>query len=209
MAKNSISTRISILTLFVLVLLTGMATAQRSLYRDVKANRVGDIITVILQENTSGSSTSDSKLASSADGAANGSVSGNFLPFEPTFGSGVNVNYDSDRKNLSSQRQLLEGFISVQIVEVTDSGDLVVKGNRMTEINGEVHEMSLSGIVRPNDVDGRNQVVSYRIANANISYQKKDGILKKKQDRGFLKKVVFTGVTLGMGAAVIMRKLSQ
>jgi flagellar L-ring protein precursor FlgH len=188
---------------------SGVATAQRSLYKDVKANQVGDIITVLLRESTAGSSTSDSKLASSSDGAAKGSVSGNFLPFEPTFGSGVNVNYDSDRRNLSSQRQLLEGFISVQIVKVTDTGDLVVKGNRLTEINGEVHEMNLSGIVRPNDVDGRNQVLSYRIANANISYQKKGGILKKKQDRGFLKKVVFTGVTLGLGAAVIMKSLGN
>lgn len=201
--------RIYILTLFISVFFASWASAQRSLYKDVKANQVGDIITVLLRESTSGSSTSDSKLASNAGGAAKGSVSGNFLLFEPTFGSDVSVNYDSDRKNLASQRQLLEGFISVQIVEVTETGDMVVKGNRLTEVNGEVHEMSLSGIVRPNDVDGRNQVLSYRIANANISYQKKGGVFKKKQERSFLKKVVFTGVTLGLGAAVILKSLED
>ena len=137
-----------------------MATAQNSLYRDVKAKRIGDVITVVLQESTSGSSTSDNKQSTSSDGMASGSMSGSFLPFEPTFGSGVNVNYGADQKNLSSQRQLLEGYISVQIVEVTQSGDLMVEGNRMTEVNGEIHKMSLSGIVRQNDVDSKNQVLS-------------------------------------------------
>jgi flagellar L-ring protein precursor FlgH len=209
MAKNTLKKRIIPVVLFLTLLFPGTGYAQNSLYRDVKANRVGDIITVILKESTSGSSTSDSKLSTSSDGSANGAISGNFLPFEPTFGSGVNVNYGSDQKNLSSQRQLLKGYISVQIVEVTDGGDLIVEGNRMTEVNGEVHEMSITGTVRQSDVDSQNQVLSYRIANANISYQKMGGIRKKKQDRGFLKKVVFTGVTLGMGAAMILRELQR
>ncbi|MTI86461.1 MAG: flagellar basal body L-ring protein FlgH [Balneolaceae bacterium] len=209
MAKNTITHQILLITLFTALFISGTAVAQNSLYKDVKANQVGDIITVILKESTSGSSTSDSKLSSRADGQASGSLSGNFLPFEPTFGSGATVNYGSDRENLSRQRQLLEGFISVQIVEVTDRGDLIVEGSRQTEVNGEVHEMSLAGTVRQNDVDSRNQVLSYRIANADISYQKKGGIFKKKQDRGFLKKVVFTGISLGLGAAVIMRQLNK
>jgi flagellar L-ring protein precursor FlgH len=188
---------------------SGIATAQNSLYRDVKAKQIGDVITVVLQESTSGSSTSDTKQSTSSDGMASGSMSGSFLPFEPTFGSGVNVNYGADQKNLSSQRQLLEGYISVQIVEVTQSGDLLVKGNRMTEVNGEVHKMSLSGIVRQNDVDSQNQVLSYRIADANISYQKMGGLRDKKKDRGLLKKIVFTGITAAMGAAMILRELQR
>lgn len=209
MAKNTLIIRITPVFLLLSLLISGVSHAQSSLYRDVKASQVGDVITVILKENTSGSSTSDSKLATSSDGAANGSVSGNFLPFEPTFGTGVNVNYGSDQKNLSSQRQLLEGFISVQIVEVTPRGDLIVEGKRMTEVNGEIHKMSITGTVRQNDVDSQNQVLSYRIANANISYQKMGGIRKKKQDRGFFKKVIFTGVTLGMGAAMVLRELQR
>ncbi len=188
---------------------SGAAVAQNSIYQDVKAKRVGDIITVVLRESTSGSSTSDSKLKTSSDGSAKGSVAGNFLPFEPTFGADANVNYGSDERNLSTQRQLLEGFISVQITEVTPGGDLMVEGNRMTEVNGEVHKMSLSGTVRQNDVNSRNQVFSYRIANANISYQKMGGLQKKKKNRGLIKKIVFTGLSAGLGAAIIMRELNN
>ncbi len=183
------------------------AVAQTSLYRDVKANQVGDIITVVLVENISGSSTSDARRTSNANGSATGSVSGNFIPFEPTFGSDVRVDYGSDSRNLASQRQLLEGFMSVQIVDVTPLGDLIVQGTRITEINGETHEMRLSGTVRPNDVDSNNRVLSYRVANANISYQKKGGFAEATKRRGLMRRIVYTGVGLGLGAAILLREL--
>lgn len=197
-------------TIIVLLGLIGSVPAygQVSLYKDNKANQVGDIITVILVENISGSSTSDSRKSSNADGGASGSVSGNFLPFEPTFGSDVNVNYGSDERNLANQRQLLQGQMSVQIVEVTPSGDLIVEGTRKTEINSEVHEMSLTGTVRPNDVDTNNQVLSYRVANADISYQKQGGLDEIKQRRGFIKRVVFAGVGVLLGAVIITREFN-
>lgn len=185
---------------------THRAQAQVSLYSDVKAKRVGDIITVVLEENTTGSSTTDSKLSARSNGATDGSVSGNFLPFEPVFGAGASVTFDSDQKNEETQRQLLSGYITVQIIEVTPSGDLKVEGNRHTEINGEIHEMSISGIVRQKDVDGDNQVRSYRIANAVISYQKMGGLKDNKRSKGVLRKVVLGGVTAILTAATLLNK---
>ena len=205
MAKNTLRMKVSILTILGFLFLSNDTFAQFSLYSDVKAKRVGDIITVVLRENLQGSSTTDSKVTSNSNGQATGSLSGNFLPFEPVFGSGVSVNYGTDQKNLSTQRQLLEGYVSVQIVEVTEQGDLIVEGKRQTEVNGEVHEMSIEGTVRVNDIDGRNQVLSYRIANAAISYQKMGGIKDKKGSKGILKKVVFGGIGAGLAAAAILR----
>lgn len=192
----------------ILLLFAGLnpAWAQQSLYQDVKARQVGDIITVILQENISGSSKSDSKTASNSAGSASGSASGNFLPFEPTFGSDVKVDYGSDEQNRASQGQLLKGYMSVQIVEVTPRGDLIVEGSRTTEINGETHKMNLTGTVRPNDINSQNQVLSYRVANANISYEKEGGLKSLTKKRGFIKRVIFTGVGVALGAAVIMNQ---
>ena len=147
MAKNTLRMKVSILTILGFLFLSNDTSAQFSLYSDVKAKRVGVIITVVLRENLQGSSTTDSKVTSNSNGQATGSLSGNFLPFEPVFGSGVSVNYGTDQKNLSTQRQLLEGYVSVQIVEVTEQGDLIVEGKRQTEVNGEVHEMSIEGTV--------------------------------------------------------------
>jgi len=179
--------------------------AQHSLYRDLKANRVGDIITIILAENISGSSTSDARSASNADGNTSGSMSGNFLPFEPTFGSNVQVNYDSDERNLASQKQLLQGYLSAEIVEVTQSGNLRIQGTRRTVINGDVHEMSLNGLVRSSDVDNRNRVYSYRMANAEISYEKQEGLKSLTKKRGFFKRALFTGIGVAVASVAVLK----
>lgn len=198
----------SLIIVITMIAHTVPATAQHSLYRDVKASQVGDIITIVLAENISGSSTSGSRTASSSDGQASGAVSGNFLPFEPTFGSNVRVNYDSDQRNLANQRQLLEGYMSVEIVEVTQTGNLRVQGTRRTEINGEIHEMSLDGLVRSSDVDNRNRVFSYRLANANISYQKQEGFAQATKKRGFIKRAIFTGVGVALTTVIVMKELN-
>lgn len=209
MEKNIMKKKIKyLLGIIALVsLVTEPVLAQYSLYRDVKANQVGDIITIVLVENISGSTTSDSRSASMIDGSANGTVTGNFLPYEPTFGTGARVDYGSDESNLANQRQLLEGYVSVQVVEVDQMGNLIVEGSRQTEINGEVHEMKLRGIVRTNDIDNRNRVLSYKLANADISYQKKGGLVNSLKPKGSFSKLAFRVITLGLGAIAIKKAM--
>lgn len=209
MDKNNIVMKHIYLTGMVLMLflITEPIVAQHSLYRDVKANRIGDIITIVLVENISGSTTSDSRSASSIDGSASGTVSGNFLPYEPTFGTGARVDYGSDERNLANQRQLLEGYVSVQIVEVDQMGNLVVEGSRHTEINGEVHEMNIRGIVRTNDIDNRNRVLSYKLANADIKYQKKGGLVDSVKPKGSFSRLAFRLVSAGLAAIAIKKAL--
>ena len=202
-ANNVISTK-WLLVLAVLLVGSTASRAQNSLYSDVRAKTVGDIITVVLQESTLGTSTTDSKLSSSSNGQMDGSMSGNFLPFEPVFGTGASVSFGADQKNQETQRQLLQGYVTVQIIEVTPSGDLMVEGKRLTEVNGETHQMSISGIVRQNDIDGSNQVLSYRIANANISYQKMGGMKNNKPNKGFLKKLALGVTTAAITAATVL-----
>ena len=206
MEKNTIKLGLTATILALLLSVQSAAVAQQSLFSDVKANQVGDIITVVLTENISGSSTADNRRSSNANGSVSGSVSGNFIPFEPTFGGDAQVNYGADERNLSNQRQLLEGLMSVQIIEVTPLGDLIVEGNRSTEINGETHEMSLTGIVRQNDVDSRNRVLSYRVANAKISYQQKGGLHDITKKQGRIRRIVLGGVGLALGAAIFMNQ---
>lgn len=209
MDKNNIVMKHFNLTAIALILflIAEPVVAQHSLYRDVKANRIGDIITIVLVENISGSTTSDSRSASSIDGSATGSVSGNFLPYEPTFGTGAKVDYGSDERNLANQRQLLEGYLSVQIVEVDQMGNLVVEGSRQTEINGEIHEMNIRGLVRTNDIDNRNRVLSYKLANADIKYQKKGGLIDSVNPKGSFSRLAFRVVSAGLAIVAVIKGL--
>ena len=89
------------------------------------------------------------------------------------------------------------------------SGDLYVQGNRVTEVNGEIHEMKISGIVRENDIHGDNQVYSYRIANASISYQKMGGLRDKKRASKLINKVIVTGITGGLAAVAVLNAVKN
>ena len=209
MSNNYKLTAICFLWVFAFLLASAWpATGQHSLYRDVKANQVGDIITVVLMENISGSTNTDMRRSSSTGGQASGSASSNFLPFEPYFGTDASVDYNADESNLSNSRQLLEGYLSVQITDINDRGDMIVSGNRLTEINGEMHEITLEGTVRSNDVNSDNRVPSYRVANAEINYQKKGGVKRMTRRPGFLRRVAFWGVGAAMGAAILVRELN-
>ena len=97
--------------------------------------------------------------------------------------------------------------MSVQIIEVTPYGDLIVEGNRSTEVNGEVHQMSISGTVRQNDIDGNNQVMSYRIANAAISYQKMGGISSQTRSKRLGTKILTVGLSACLAAVAVLRAL--
>lgn len=205
MEKNTLAVRTLIIAGLLVCMQTVAAVAQNSLYQDVKANEVGDIITVVLSEDISGSSSSDATNTSNAAAGAGGSASGNFLPFKPTFGSDVEVNYDSDQRAQASQGQLLQGYMSVRIKDRTPQGDFVIQGSRKTKINGEVHKMNLEGLVRPKDIDSRNRVFSFRVANAKIDYENEGGLKSATKKRGLLKRIALTGVGIIIGAAAILK----
>ena len=99
---TNFNSRKIIQNIVLLLLLQFMAlnlSAQYSLFSDVKAKKVGDIITVVLQESSQGSSTTDSRNISTNSLIANGGLSGNFLPFEPLFGSDAQFQSNSDASN--------------------------------------------------------------------------------------------------------------
>lgn len=177
------------------------ASAQYSLYQDYKATRIGDVITIVLQENISGSSRTEANSAGASSGSASGAVTGNLSPFLPLFGANTSVDFQSDDRNSANQRQLLQGNVSARVEDIMPNGDLYVVGSRSTEINGELHKVEIKGFVRPNDVNNYNEVISYRLANAEIVYQKDDSLKQMSKQPGFWRKVMWTTLGVGIGVA--------
>lgn len=196
-----------LVALFLVAGITSTSFGQRSLYKDQKAAQVGDVLTVILQENISGSTSSDAQNASNAGTGTGGSVNGNFMPFQPTFGADAQVSYEAGEQVSTNQGQLLEGYMSVEVVDTTPSGNLLVKGTRSTEINGEKHKIDISGTVRPRDINGRNQVLSYRLANAKINYEKEGGVKGLTKKEGFLKRAALVVAGIGLSAVAVFKAM--
>lgn len=138
------------------------------LYEDIKARRVGDILTVIVVEQTSGQN--------SADNSVNQSTEMNVLT--PTFGGSIRprMKIDLGSENAfsgqrgSSQSNSLNGSIAVTVHEVLPNGNLVVEGEKWIRINQANEFIRLQGVIRPKDIDTNNTLLSTQIADARISY---------------------------------------
>jgi flagellar L-ring protein precursor FlgH len=147
---------------------------------DVRANNIGDIITVTLEEQltaaNSGSETTTKKDSYTFDlpEALFGPSSfiGKFL-----FSDGVKesrlqggTEQSFQGSGTAAQANSLTGTISVTIVRVYPNGNLQIKGERKLSYNSGTEYIRLSGVVRPEDVTSSNTVSSTKVADAQISY---------------------------------------
>lgn len=185
-----------------LVLMAQNLMAQRSLYSDVKAHQVGDVITVVLTENIRGASSSDSRHDSNRKGSSSNSFDGSILPSSATFGANSSVEFSTDERVSARQRQLLTGTLSVRIEEVEQGGNFLISGSRSMEISGELYQMSLTGYIRGTDINDANEILSYRIANADIVYYNEEG--KFADDRKKNRKLIWIILGAITGAAAAM-----
>ncbi len=145
------------------------------LFQDRKALRVGDIITIVLTERTNATKTADTDLSKNSNTSLSApSVLGNVL----SPGGGITdlsvASGGQDRsftaETDSSQSNQLQGTITVTVHEVYPNGNLLIRGEKWISLNQGSEFIRVAGMVRPEDIDRDNQIVSTRIANARISY---------------------------------------
>ena len=141
-----------------------------SFFTDIKAHRVGDLLTVIIYESTEASNESAMKTEESSDGSTNSTGGVGPLNFIPLFTANNASETAYDGKGSNSRRGSIRARMTVEVIAERNNGDLVIQGSRNIEINAEQETMVLSGIVRRADVNPDNTVNSYNIANAKINY---------------------------------------
>lgn len=136
------------------------------LFRDTSARHVGDLITVVVRENTD----VDNRDQRASDKNSQGS----FL-FDTSETNEVNYSSNSGRSfNGSSQysvEQEVSDRITVTVLDVLPNGNLVVGGKRTRLLSGEKRTLVVSGVVRPIDVRPDNTVLSEYISNFSVCYQ--------------------------------------
>lgn len=149
------------------------ASNSLALFNDVKARRVGDTITVLLNERmqASKSASTDASKDTSLD-------TGNPL----LLGSTVTRNakeilssqWESEQafsgSGSSSQSNRLDGSITVTVAEVYPNGNLLVRGEKWLTLNQGEEYVQVMGIVRPADISTDNSIPSYKVADARITY---------------------------------------
>ena len=166
------------------------ARLANSLYSDLTARRVGDIITVQLNENTNATKSANTTTSKEQT-----------LGFDPILGlgnvpatiSGQSIALDVETENeftgdaQANQSNSLQGDISVTVVDVLPNNNLVIRGEKWLTLNTGDEYIRLTGIIRPGDITPTNVVQSTQIANARIQYSG-TGSFARAQTQGWLAK---------------------
>ena len=151
---------------------------ETNLYDDRKAFRVGDIITITLNERTQASKNASSQI--SKDSNANiglGSLFGGAVSMaNPLTGNNMSLGdeFDATREASGSgqagQSNSLSGSITVTVSEVLPNGILAVRGEKWLTLNTGDELVRIAGLVRSDDISTDNTVSSMRVADARITY---------------------------------------
>jgi len=147
------------------------------LFEDHRPHNIGDIITVVLQENISASNSSVSDL--SRDGSTNLGIKISPGQLNPIFGMNLKDNITSldnigknnfSGKGSNSAKNKFTGLITVTVQKVFPNGNLKVIGEKQVAINEGKEFIRFSGVINPNNINKNNLIVSTQIADARIEY---------------------------------------
>ncbi|MGD0884118.1 MAG: flagellar basal body L-ring protein FlgH [Thermodesulfovibrionales bacterium] len=167
-----------------------------SIYDDLKARRLNDLVTIIVLEDITGSGTANSKtdrtssISASTDSVfgLNPTISGlKFLggskSISPSMSGSMADAFQGD--GATSREGTVGGTITAKVVEVMPNGNLVVESRKELTINAEKHILILRGMIRPEDIASNNTIQSSQVADAEIYFVGK-GILQDKVSPGWL-----------------------
>lgn len=153
------------------------------LFADPRAHRTGDVLTIVLVENTQAV-----KKANTTTGKTDKDTIGAPSLLGKTFPRAA-VGIDGERSfagsGSSSQSNQLTGNITVTVAQRLTNGNLMVRGEKWLTINQGKELIRISGIVRPQDIGQDNTVPSTRVADARISYTGR-GSLADANTQGWL-----------------------
>lgn len=162
------------------------------LFSDSRARRVGDLVTVRISEKPTGKLTA--KTETSRDSSIEAGIP-NLVGIMETYGKNHSMDEESMFKanfkpsfkgeGTNDRSGELEAYVTARVVQVLTNGHLRIWGNQDIKVNNETQHISVSGIVRPEDIDTDNQVQSTYVADAQITYSG-TGVIADKQQPGWL-----------------------
>ena len=144
-------------------------------YSDVKASRVGDIVTISVVESAQASKNAttktarDSSLEANWTGifetlAKNFSVGGAAIPNNNT----INFANAFDGQGQTTRTSSMTAYLTARVLQVFPNGQMVVRGAREVQVNNETQFIFVQGVIRPEDISSNNIILSTYIADARI-----------------------------------------
>jgi len=167
-------------------------TGSRAFFRDQRARRVGDILTVHIKitdkaefENTT------TRSRTNSEDLGLDAIAGFDTPLLELLPTGANagglIDLDSDASSRGAgtikREEELTTSIAAVVTQVLPNGNMVIEGRQEIRVNYEIREMIIAGVVRPEDIGNDNIIPSDKIAEARISYGGRGHISDVQQPR--------------------------
>ncbi|AMD00948.1 flagellar basal body L-ring protein FlgH [Halomonas chromatireducens] len=164
---------------------------SQPLFEDRRPRMIGDILTIVLDEQVSANKNSQSNANRS--GSAGLDISALPDVLERLAEQGIDLSGDLSGSSAfnggggSQASNSMTGTITVSVLEVMHNGNLRVRGEKQIAINQGVEFIRFSGVVNPRTITGQNTVPSTAVADARIEYVG-SGYIHEAQHMGWLQR---------------------
>lgn len=152
-----------------------------------RAHRVGDVLTISLNEATSASNSSGTTISreNAASVGDNNVLGTGFLGTGLELATDLASSLDFSGSGESDQSNQLRGSITVTVANVLPNGLLEVRGEKWLQLNRGNEFIRISGLVRKEDIQPDNSILSTRVADVRIAYSG-TGTLANSNEAGWL-----------------------
>ncbi|MDH5228502.1 MAG: flagellar basal body L-ring protein FlgH [Gammaproteobacteria bacterium] len=181
-------TIVNVVLLLLLIQNTALAgslyseSSYKSLTGDHRSYKVGDLLTVMIYEVASAttSTQTDTKKSSDVGISAFDKIS--------NLGAGLDISNDFGGSGSSKQAGKLVATVSVSVSEKLNNGELIVEGEQYIDFNNDTQKISVYGRVRPQDIASDNTILSSRMADAEIEFSG-EGLISSRGKPGIITRI--------------------
>ena len=161
-----------------------------NLVSDVKARNVGDIVTINVVESATASKNATTKTARESELSAGWTgvlkkISGEWVGGEVR----ADMANSFDGKGETTRSSQLAAYITAQVIQVLPNSYLVIHGSRHVRVNNETQIINVQGVIRTEDINSNNIVLSTYIADARIELIG-EGVISDKQRPGWMARIL-------------------
>ncbi|HRU05890.1 MAG TPA: flagellar basal body L-ring protein FlgH [Candidatus Brocadiia bacterium] len=159
-----------------------------SLVADDKASRLGDVVTVIVQESQSVANSASLKLDKTASLTAKVDQAHIFSVDDLVKKNPVDLSASGTRsfngEGEYAQSSAINNQVTCRVVQVLPNGDMVIEGSRVNDTGRDKQTTRVAGVVRPKDITSENTVLSTLLADAKIVVET-EGAVNDTSKRGW------------------------
>lgn len=165
---------------------------SRSFFKDQRARRRGDIVTVLIDiddrarlDNSTERTRDNGETAQIPAFGGFERLLADVLPNGANPAQLVDLSSGSTVRGEGSvdRRENVELTIAAIVTEVLPNGNLVIAGKQEVRVNNEVRELTVTGVIRPEDISNANRITHSQIAEARVSYGGRGHITDVQQAR--------------------------